>query len=1009
MRNVTLRAFTFLASVAAGLIMPQMAMADVVDLARTPLTNAATTEVKPNLMFILDDSGSMDWEFMPDLVTDGSYCKGTSSAGTNYRCCREATGTQGGTARGDGEACQPTSLTAHRGMPPFYASGFNKSYYDPTVTYRPPQTYDGNEATDYGGTDSVPLDGYGIQRTDTLNLTGNYPDVEWCTDSGYSDCLRNGDYILPGVVGGKSYTWLRAARATGGTARFAVGPVDSPSIEQRPTGPFYYVMLPAEYCTDNNLVDCVEAGAPTATHRVPAKLRWCRNANLTDCRATQNATYNYPRYPTVVTSSAVSAVPSSTGVFGVSGVSRSNATGAGSVCNGKTNVVTVNSIRVGGIELLSESLKYCNASNDANTRNRGLADAIADRISNGFSAARSGTANMVVTAPDGSYNGQSLVASMLGASWANSARMSFSGGVAASAMAFVPGTFTRIDIVPGVTYGNILNAEGSILLDRGQRSDCVAAPNCTYAEELRNFANWFAWYRTRMQAMKTSVSRTFVTIDSTYRVGFRSLNNNNSVNLKIANFTGSHKADWYGKLFDARPTGGTPLRRALSDVGRIYAGKGSGTTGADPVQYSCQQNFALLTSDGYWNGNGGGNLAGSAIGNEDGSGTPRPYYEGPTASSGSLADVAKYYYETDLRTSALGNCAGALSGENVCTNNVFTSGEDNNSKQHMTTFTLGLGVDGELRYQSDYKTAESGDYYNILKGLGTPQANWPVPQADKPSAVDDMWHAAVSGRGTYFSAGNPAELASGLRDALREIRVKVGAGAAAATSALSPVAGNNFAYVASFTTEKWTGNLEARAIDLTTGEVGLEPLHCVENVTSEFGSCSGTMASKVDAETDIRTIYTSGSDGLVSFTYDNLTSSQQAYFNASALSQWGELTTGQRAQATGSNLVNYLRGQHGFEMRSSNAVERQVFRARDAILGDLVESTPIYVQKPNFNYADPGFVSFKAAQESRGGTVLRRLERWDAACLQCGGPRRALGLRAQHGRPEHVAAGRSEL
>ena len=33
-------------------------------------------------------------------------------------------------------------------------------------------------------------------------------------------------------------------------------------------------------------------------------------------------------------------------------------------------------------------------------------------------------------------------------------------------------------------------------------------------------------------------------------------------------------------------------------MGRMYAGKISGW---DPVQYSCQQNFTILSTDGFWN------------------------------------------------------------------------------------------------------------------------------------------------------------------------------------------------------------------------------------------------------------------------------------------------------------------------------------------------------------------------------------------------------------------------
>ena len=84
-------------------------------------------------------------------------------------------------------------------------------------------------------------------------------------------------------------------------------------------------------------------------------------------------------------------------------------------------------------------------------------------------------------------------------------------------------------------------------------------------------------------------------------------------------------------------------------------------------------------------------------------------------SSDTLADVALYYYQTDLRTPALGNCTGAL-GTSVCENNVFISGTDNNLQQHMTTFTLGLGVRGRMIYSSSYLTDTTGDFVAVKLG-----------------------------------------------------------------------------------------------------------------------------------------------------------------------------------------------------------------------------------------------------------------------------------------------------
>ena len=149
------------------------------------------------------------------------------------------------------------------------------------------------------------------------------------------------------------------------------------------------------------------------------------------------------------------------------------------------------------------------------------------------------------------------------------------------------------------------------------------------------------------------------------------------------------------------------------------------------------------------------------IGNRDATPTPRPYFEGPTATYNTLADIAKYFYDTDLRDAARAgyngtttddNCTvtstdddtGVSFTRNVCENNVFVTPTDNNTKQHITTFTLGLGVDGNLQFQDDYQTTTdtTSDFYQLRNGTGSPVVNWPVPQSGTQTTVDDLWHAA---------------------------------------------------------------------------------------------------------------------------------------------------------------------------------------------------------------------------------------------------------------------------
>ena len=73
----------------------------------------------------------------------------------------------------------------------------------------------------------------------------------------------------------------------------------------------------------------------------------------------------------------------------------------------------------------------------------------------------------------------------------------------------------------------------------------------------------------------------------------------------------------------------------------------------------------------------------------------------------------------------------------------------------------------------------------------------------------------MNGRGVFFSARDPATLARNLTDTLDALKTRVGAGAAAATSNLQPVAGDNFAFTAQYQTVVWTGVITSYSIHYT--------------------------------------------------------------------------------------------------------------------------------------------------------------------------------------------------
>ena len=219
--------------------------------------------------------------------------------------------------------------------------------------------------------------------------------------------------------------------------------------------------------------------------------------------------------------------------------------------------------------------------------------------------------------------------------------------------------------------------------------------------------------------------------------------------------------------------------------------------------------------------------------------------------SDTLADVAAYYYNTDLRKStatapdATGTCTGPLKAgsttvyEDLCTDNVPASGRDVVAWQHMTTYTLGLGAQGKMLFQQDYANdnywnISSGDFNSVKTGVTADPANgvcpwiasgsrcvWPTPAADNPANIDDLWHAAVNGRGSYFSASDPNSLATGLAATLAAIAdtPRPGTGAAAASSNPNISAGDNYVFSSFYKSVDWYGDLFRQRLDTTTKDL----------------------------------------------------------------------------------------------------------------------------------------------------------------------------------------------
>ncbi len=318
----------------------------------------------------------------------------------------------------------------------------------------------------------------------------------------------------------------------------------------------------------------------------------------------------------------------------------------------------------------------------------------------------------------------------------------------------------------------------------------------------------------------------------------------------------------------------------------------------------------------------------------------------------------------------------------------------------MTTFTLGLGLDGQLKFDENYKSQTVGDFADLRSGA----KGWPNPNpgnantsntAEQQARIDDLWHAAVNGRGTYFSAKNPVSLALSLTTALTQIQARLSSAAAAATSTLEPTTGDNLIILPTYTTQEWTGELTAFQIDVTIGSPTFGQL-----LPSVVWSARTKLNARTRAACDTRTIklfHPGATDNMVDFTWNTqacdgagvptgaattgLDATEQAFFTAAGvdevqdLTQFGTMTDGtsgtvdQKTAARGQNLVNFLRGQRGKEGYVPNDIDK-LYRARKHVLGDIVNSQPLYVRKAAFSYNDTGYSAFAASSAIANRTPM---------------------------------------
>ena len=481
------------------------------------------------------------------------------------------------------------------------------------------------------------------------------------------------------------------------------------------------------------------------------------------------------------------------------------------------------------------------------------------------------------------------------------------------------GSDTNASVNPGDDDDKIVDGE-LVKISASAAASVGIITDRTFAEDQQNFANWFAFYRKRQYTAKNAMARV---IDDMAGVRIGILGINNTISQRALPVDVDYDGNHYDRtstlltaLYEHNPNGGTPLRNGLVSIGEYFKGNHSLNNNEEDNENdfgayistdskpffreteggSCEQAFCILMTDGYYNGS-------DPFSNDNKDGDNNTDFDGGKFADDkddTLADVAMHYYENDLNSNL--------------SNSVPATAIDTATHQHMVTFSVSFGVSGAI---------ERAAYPNCTIGGDCPDEWWIGSGGD--ALIDDLFHAAVNGRGDYINAGTPEELSAAMDELQYQISSRLGSAAAAGTNSIQVRTGTKI-YQGIYHTNGWKGDLKQFRIDKDDdGKLQLV--------------VDWTAAAKLDArEYSDRVIYS----------YDGTTGI--------------EFSADESAIPYSEELVDYIKGDS-----TNNTENGGSYRVRKSKLGDIVHSEPIVFDNKIFVGANDGMLHVFAAGEDEDG------------------------------------------
>jgi type IV pilus assembly protein PilY1 len=219
-----------------------------------------------------------------------------------------------------------------------------------------------------------------------------------------------------------------------------------------------------------------------------------------------------------------------------------------------------------------------------------------------------------------------------------------------------------------------------------------------------------------------------------------------------------------------------------------------------------------------------------------------------------------------------------------------------------------------------------------------------------PWAAKTLQAMALAGNtNAYFSASNASALAKALQSIVNLAQQSASSVGVNAQKPQQPVQSYTQAYLALFQPDNWWGELKASPFDIATDNT--VSLSAIANWDSSCaltgGTCPATASAVVATAQPPSAIAFGGRQVLtwngagVPFEWPNLSNAQLCGLAGQSTSC--TLTTALTTKGT--NVLNFLRGD-----RSNETANGGTLRTRTSVLGDIVNSSPVWVGAPAYSF-----------------------------------------------------------